>query len=278
MEFAVGCPHLDVLKMVMEAGILRLDEDGAAEMNELLVPHGRLDLTQRVFQLYSPPRPRSDGDVNWKSYGEDVEHDHILCIAAEEGHVDVMQYLFDEGADDQYPDSLFRAVRKGHLNAVKWLLNHHSYAELREDERVIEEAARNGRLEIIQLLHDLDSSAGRKPPSSTQSAETSFWWSRSYSTMDLAASNGHLDVVQWLHLNRPRTCSSNAMDAAAANGYLDVVKWLHANRSEGCTKSAMDIAASNGHLDVIQWLYVNNSVGCSTLAMLHSGHDHVSIF
>ncbi|KAG6966349.1 hypothetical protein JG687_00004891 [Phytophthora cactorum] len=177
-----------------------------------------------------------------------------------------MQYLFDEGADDQYPDSLFRAVRKGHLNAVKWLLNHHSYAELREDERVIEEAARNGRLEIIQLLHDLDSS------------EASFWWSRSYSTMDLAASNGHLDVVQWLHLNRPRTCSSNAMDAAAANGYLDVVKWLHANRSEGCTKSAMDIAASNGHLDVIQWLYVNNSVGCSTLAMLHSGHDHVSIF
>ncbi|KAF1791337.1 Ankyrin repeat-containing domain [Phytophthora cactorum] len=164
MEFAVGCPHLDVLKMVMEAGILRLDEDGAAEMNELL------------------------------------------------------------------------------------------------------------------LLHDLDSSAGRKPPSSTQSAETSFWWSRSYSTMDLAASNGHLDVVQWLHLNRPRTCSSNAMDAAAANGYLDVVKWLHVNRSEGCTKSAMDIAASNGHLDVIQWLYVNNSVGCSTLAMLHSGHDHVSIF
>ncbi|KAG3085305.1 hypothetical protein PC121_g5206 [Phytophthora cactorum] len=72
MEFAVGCPHLDVLKMVMEAGILRLDEDGAAEMNELLVPHGRLDLTQRVFQLYSPPRPRSDGDVNWKSYGYQV--------------------------------------------------------------------------------------------------------------------------------------------------------------------------------------------------------------
>ncbi|KAG6950415.1 hypothetical protein JG688_00014167 [Phytophthora aleatoria] len=160
-----------------------------------------------------------------------------------------MQYLFDEGADDQYPDSLFSAVRKGHLNAVKWLLEHHSYAELREGERVIEEAGRNGRLEIIQLLHDLDSSA-----------------------------DDHLDVVQWLHLNRPRTCSSNAMDDAAANGYLDVVKWLHANRSEGCTKSTMDIAASNGHLDVIQWLYVNNRVGCSTLAMLHSGHDHVSTF
>ncbi|KAG3107786.1 hypothetical protein PI125_g12412 [Phytophthora idaei] len=54
--------------MVMEAGILRFDEAGAAETNKLLVPHGRLDLMLRVFQLYSPPRPRSDGDVNWKSY------------------------------------------------------------------------------------------------------------------------------------------------------------------------------------------------------------------
>ncbi|ETN00574.1 hypothetical protein PPTG_17799 [Phytophthora nicotianae INRA-310] len=270
LGFAVGCPHLDVLKMVIEAGILRFDEAGAAETVELLVPHGRLDLMQRVFQLYSPPRPRRDGDVNWKSYWypaikaacargdlvivrwliehhygreicrgnrEDVEHDHFLCIAAEEGHVDVMQYLFDQGADDQYPDSLLRAVRKGQLNAVKWLLEHHLYTELWEGERVIEEAARNGRLEILKLLHGLDSS-----------------------------------------LIRPKTCSSNAMDDAAANGQLEVVKWLHANRSEGCTKSAMDVAASNGHLDVVQWLTFNTRVGCSTLAMdLAARNGHLDV-
>ncbi|ETP03149.1 hypothetical protein F441_19864 [Phytophthora nicotianae CJ01A1] len=267
LGFAVGCPHLDVLKMVIEAGILRFDEAGAAETVELLVPHGRLDLMQRVFQLYSPPRPRRDGDVNWKSYWypaikaactrgdlvivrwliehhygreicrgnrEDVEHDHFLCIAAEEGHVDVMQYLFDQGADDQYPDSLLRAVRKGQLNAVKWLLEHHLYTELWEGERVIEEAARNGRLEILKLLHGLDSSVGKKPLA--RSVETSEWWSRSCYTLDVAASNGHLDIVQWLQLIRPKTCSSNAMDDAAANGQLEVVKWLHANRSEGCTE------------------------------------------
>ncbi|KAG7380802.1 hypothetical protein PHYPSEUDO_006762 [Phytophthora pseudosyringae] len=214
MEFAVGCSHLDVLKRVVKSGVLRLDEAGAAETVELLVPHGRLDLMQRVTQLYSPPRPRREGDVNWKSYWypaikaacargdlpmvqwllehhygreiivgnrDDVEHDHFLCIAAGEGHVEVMQYLYDEAAADQYPASLLNAVEKGHLNSVKWLLEHHSYVELRRGggERIIQEAARNGRLQILQLLHAADSSAADvKHSSPARSADTSAWWSQ----------------------------------------------------------------------------------------------------
>jgi hypothetical protein len=30
------------------------------------------------------------------------------------------------------------------------------------------------------------------------------------------------------------------MDLAAANGHIEVVKWLHYNRSEGATQSALD--------------------------------------
>lgn len=29
--------------------------------------------------------------------------------------------------------------------------------------------------------------------------------------------------------------STKAMDLAAANGHLEVVQWLHENRNEGCT-------------------------------------------
>jgi len=72
--------------------------------------------------------------------------------------------------------------------------------------------------------------------------------------LDLAARNGHLDVIKWLHANRTEGGTGWAMDLAALNGHLDVIKWLHAHRTEGCTKSAINWAAINGHLDVIKWL------------------------
>ena len=72
--------------------------------------------------------------------------------------------------------------------------------------------------------------------------------------MNLAARNGHLEVVKWLHQNRTEGCTTDAMDHAASNGHLDVVKWLHQNRKEGCTKDAMDWAAGNGHLEVVNFL------------------------
>ena len=46
-------------------------------------------------------------------------------------------------------------------------------------------------------------------------------------------SNGHLEVVQWLHGNRQEEgCTSDAMDWAAENGHLELVQWLHKNRQE----------------------------------------------
>lgn len=49
---------------------------------------------------------------------------------------------------------------------------------------------------------------------------------------DLAAQNGQMDA---LTSGQAKEFSTKAMDLAAANGHLDVVKWLHENRTEGCT-------------------------------------------
>jgi ankyrin repeat protein len=43
--------------------------------------------------------------------------------------------------------------------------------------------------------------------------------------MDLAAMNGHLETLKWLHQNG-KTCTTQAMDSAAKNGHLEVVKFL----------------------------------------------------
>lgn len=104
----------------------------------------------------------------------------------------------------------------------------------------------------------------------------------SYSAVDAAAGNGHLDVLEFLHnadsaaYKRRKqdgdtklvgfcdaNCSEDAMDGAASNGHLNAVKWLHAHRDEGCTTDAMDSEAANGHLKVVQWLHRNRSEGCT---------------
>ncbi len=47
------------------------------------------------------------------------------------------------------------------------------------------------------------------------------------------------------------------MNLAAANGHIEVVKWLHENRKEGCTEHAMKWAAQNGHFEVVKFLHKN---------------------
>jgi Ankyrin repeats (3 copies) len=73
--------------------------------------------------------------------------------------------------------------------------------------------------------------------------------------MAIAASQGHLHLVQWLHAFRSEGCSTDAMDRAVQNGHLDVVKWLLRNRTEGCSRWAMSSAITGKHYDVIQELY-----------------------
>jgi Ankyrin repeats (many copies) len=84
-------------------------------------------------------------------------------------------------------------------------------------------------------------------------------------TAERAAELGRVDVFE--ELGHTFTYTTFAIDVAAENGHLRVVEWLHVNRTEGCTTCAMDWAARNGHLAVVQWLHENRTEGCTTYAM-----------
>ncbi|KAG6946386.1 hypothetical protein JG688_00016072 [Phytophthora aleatoria] len=75
--------------------------------------------------------------------------------------------------------------------------------------------------------------------------------------MNVAASNGHLEVVKWLQIHCSKGRAENANTLAAINNRLEVVQWLHLNRSEGCTTEAMYSAAARGYIDMVMWLYAN---------------------
>ncbi|GMF44317.1 unnamed protein product [Phytophthora fragariaefolia] len=203
-----------------------------------------------------------------------------MLRAAEKGFLDVVQWLFDE----------YNADPKVNLFWVKGVFDiEDGYCEsdYSDDARsccsVVDVAAANGHLEIVQYLLQVGSSEyahfhkrqrtrrySRNLTSDTlhcddldERADAAC----TASAMDGAAAGGHLNVVRWLHENRPEGCTTAAMNMAAANGHLEMVVWLHNNRSEGCTTDAIDAAARGGHLDVIKWLHAHRSEGCTTMAM-----------
>lgn len=97
-----------------------------------------------------------------------------------------------------------------------------------------------------------------------------------YTDGDLAAQNGHMHIVTHV----ASVFSDQAMVLAAAQGHLGMVKFLHCNRKEGATVEAMNLASICGHLDVVKWLHANRTEGCTTRAMdgaARNAHIHVRV-
>jgi hypothetical protein len=72
-------------------------------------------------------------------------------------------------------------------------------------------------------------------------------------TWNLAADNGNLEVVKFLHRNRKEGYTFMEMNLAARNGHLDMVKWFYINRKEKSIYWAMDLAAGKGQLEIVEY-------------------------
>lgn len=82
--------------------------------------------------------------------------------------------------------------------------------------------------------------------------------------LELAASTGRLDILEWLHEKRLQRLSSSVLHAAAIAGHLEIVRWLHQHGQKTCTDEAMIRAAVLGHVEVVRFLYdakINRGVG-----------------
>jgi hypothetical protein len=76
--------------------------------------------------------------------------------------------------------------------------------------------------------------------------------------MDYAANRGHLEIVKWLHENRPEVSLKDSLACAAYCGRLTVVKWMveHLNPAD------VDIAVKAALVEakrVRQWVSVLKS-------------------
>ncbi|KAG6973419.1 hypothetical protein JG688_00003546 [Phytophthora aleatoria] len=98
-----------------------------------------------------------------------------------------MEYLHEQGYLDNFKDAAVVAVRNNHLDTLKWLLETHDYYTYGF---MVEEAARHGHINILQFFHRTISSEEREflPPFRN--------------AIDVAATNGQLDTVKWVHHTR----------------------------------------------------------------------------
>lgn len=196
-----------------------------------------------------------------------------------------------EFIDRHYKAFLFRraligAVVNDNLALVQWLCTEYcpwGFASLG-----VEKAIELGRLETVQWLAANHENILWNPQFVDQADSK---------CADLAAANGHLEVLQWLDaFPDSGGCTVNTMSAAALHGHFEVVKWLHSKgqKSISALRSAiqgghleiakflfengydtrhtrgdngLDDAARSGHLEAVQWLHGTAISGCTRNAM-----------
>lgn len=243
---------------------------------------GNLEMLQWVCSLSTVVNPRN-----------------AVCEAVDNGHLEVVKWIMSQPArgDDlsqmnevnppQLQIDLYRATGGGNFDVLEWLLCHHPKS-CRVNGADIE-AAQNGRLDIVRLFYEsgVECSSERAFTSAVAGGHldivTLLYDHRPKGSLpgqaiDLAARNGFLGIVEWLHDNTSEGCTTFAMDGAAQNNHFEVVKWLHKHRLAGCTNIAMDSAAEEGNLELVKWLHANRKESCSPDAMnLAAANGHLEM-
>ncbi|GAM29209.1 hypothetical protein SAMD00019534_123850 [Acytostelium subglobosum LB1] len=126
------------------------------------------------------------------------------------------------------------------IDMLEYLHNHHS---LPYSPACMELAAIEGNLHIIQFLivKGLDITGY---------------------VFGLAARNGHLSIIEYLHREYPEiNCTSGAIDGAAIYGHFNVVRFLHSHRTEGCTNLTMSHSILQGHKQMVMFLHQHRTEG-----------------
>ncbi|POM66369.1 Hypothetical protein PHPALM_17773, partial [Phytophthora palmivora] len=260
---------------------------------------GRLDVLQWLFKNHNTR-------VHWggAEWCEGVSGDHkdvmewlrchvklhaeaapqLMLDAARTGDLLLVQSLH-KNYKLPLSNALIEAEKGCQWGVVEWILTSREVEDPKVD---MDNIAAQGDIDFLQWIYS--QGVGRFTTHSIESAAFNghlsiLEWLHdgpakielSTSVLNEAARGGKVEVVKWLHEHQCHSTSA-AMEAAAENGYLEVMQWLYANTDVVCTSRALDRAARNGHLDIVKWLHATDINLYCPAAMNRAaefGHLHV---
>jgi len=197
-------------------------------------------------------------------------YDSPLHYAAGSGHIELVQWLLENGASAQ-------AIRKngktivetaafyGHIKLVQWLFENHVSEQERPTlfKNAFIAAANGGHLELVQWLVE----HGQLNKNNEKYSIIASY------ALYRAALFEHADLVRWLHKNgadlnnRPRDTKLTTLHVAAKHGDAELVEYLHKNYPSNQINSTeisgmtpLHLAAKFGHLNVVEYLHSKGAV------------------
>ncbi|KAF9009620.1 ankyrin repeat-containing domain protein [Cyathus striatus] len=191
--------------------------------------------------------------------GADLDADGAKCaivVASAEGYLDIVELLLERGANPNvsggwYGTPLQAASLNGYMPIVVLLLANGANASMQAGNygSALIAASYSGDLSIIDLLLEQGASlkrAGR------------------YNALDVAAANGHAQVVEHLikhgmNPNEINEVRGTPLHAAAKDGHAEVVKILldsgaNPNIRSDNKASALELASIGGYVSIVQLL------------------------
>jgi ankyrin repeat protein len=195
LRSAVKRGHSEMIKMLIDRG-----SGGIDEALHVSAKKGQLEMVKFLMARGADVNRRVDVDYSGGSLNGAIPP---LRRAAENGHLDVVEFLVDNGAKD-FNGSLWSASRGGNLEVVKFLAD--KGGENLDFDEALSFAASHGHLEVVDFLLN-------KAPKKLDR------------TLHTAAREGHLEIVKFL-VEKGAKGLDNAFLPAAERGHLEVIDYL----------------------------------------------------
>ncbi len=186
----------------------------------------------------------------------------VLCTAVLYGHLEVVKVLVAQGANVRTPNKngvtpMYIAAQEGKVESLQWLFEHGA-KDVRTPKNTgvtpMYIAAQEGKVDALQWLFEHGAKEDVRTPRNDGATP-----------MFIAAQEGKVESLQWLFehgaqedVRTPNKDGRTPMFIAAQEGKVEAVKWLYHHGADETVKTqwgtALEIARRSGHAEIVDFL------------------------